>query len=221
MIDNKKYKPAFLICEADVMDEDGNIILQPPLFENDCIINGYTQMKDFVCRGYRHQVQCIKETFMYLQYRENGEYNESRWWNKCARRALEELIVYVHKPLILERFVAYEDELEEILLRWESLICQVRVYESKFGHGFDDEFVVSGCKNLAEYSIWRSLLLLDKDKKASEDCLLISRVIDPGIKDTVIYRDMEKLLNADGYEDVMAGDFIRGELEGYFEIHGG
>ena len=188
MIENQGLKPAYVICESDIVDESGQIIHQKALYDDDCMINGYTQMKEYVGRGYRHQIQCMNYGFQGALYRASGEMNECRWWNKCARSGFEQMVIYLHSPLILERQVTYDDELEEILLRWESLIVQERIYESKFGRSFDKDYIKAGTLNLARYAIWRSFLLAKKNRfKDAEDCLLISSVLDRPIVNEAVY----------------------------------
>ena len=195
-IDHISYKPSMVICEADIAAGTGEkAISQVPLFSDNRLIDGKHEMSQYVSREFKHEVFCMGYGFSGQRYRAAGECNEQRWWNKCARANNEQNVVYIKEPVAALNIIRYQDELEEILLRWESLIVQVRIFESKFGRSFDDKFEQLGRKNLAKYAIWRSYLLYkDGKSKEAEDCLLISGVVDSDIVKENIYNYMQQLV---------------------------
>lgn len=199
MIEHQSKRPVMLIGETDIIKTDGSIYRQKPLFSEDRIIDGSKECRQYIERGYKHQIFGMKYSFMDGYYRSYGESNEARWWNKCAREGNERFVIYIKEPLAAVNEIVYEDELEEILLRWESIIVQIRIYISKFGKVFDEEFEALGKKNLAQYALWRSFLLYQMDKKKeAEDCMLIAAVIDSSVLSTEVYGKLERcILEAD------------------------
>ena len=204
-----------VICEVD-KKEGARIIKQSPLFNQDCIIDGCRDMKLYVDRGYRHQVQCMGHKLEEQLYYDCGEKNEQRWWNKCADLNIEKTAAYIKEPLACHKCVEYENELEDILLRWNALIINCKFYKQGFGKAFDEDFERLSKKNLAKYAIWRSYLLSLRGPDFQEDaenCLLISGIINPEIKGEKIYKQMERWL----YEKE---NKYKKELKCYFEQHG-
>ncbi|WP_026526296.1 glycosyltransferase family A protein [Butyrivibrio sp. VCD2006] len=213
-IDNQALKPESLICEVDKIDGDGNIIHQPALFDEDRIIDGNEELKGYVDRGFQHQIQCMGYLFYRGLVREVGQVNEQRWWNKWARLGYEKMTLYIHEPLALQRCVKYDDELEEILLRWEWMITIIRTKEAKFGHFQDESFYRDSRKNIAQYAIWRSFLLVQEGKmKDAEDCFLISGVLDSNIEEEDIYKEMGIYLKS-------LSKHSETFISGYFDEHG-
>jgi len=201
MIEHQSKRPVMLICETDIIKKDGSIYRQKPLFSEDRIIDGSKECRKYIERGYNHQIFGMKYNFTAGYYRAYGETNESRWWNKCARVGNEQMVIYLNEPLAAVNEIVYEDELEEILLRWESIIVQIRIYVSKFGKNFDDEFEMVGKKNLAQYALWRGFLLYQSGKKKeAEDCMLISAVIDSSVLTTEVYGKLERCISEDNKE---------------------
>ncbi|WP_022761360.1 hypothetical protein [Butyrivibrio sp. AD3002] len=204
MIKNAQLNPIMCICETDII-ESGTKRKQKPLYDTDCIIDGNVDVSDYIKRGFRHQIQIMGNPLGKDLYRSNGMTNERRWWNKCAYTNNERYACYIREPLAGLKPVIYEDELEEILLRWESIIIQVRTYETQYGRAFDKDFSELGFRNLADYAVWRSFILLDKDRKASEDCYLVAKVIAPRITDTALW---EKISLVQYKNDVEAKEYL-------------
>lgn len=216
LISNWKDNPCMVVCETDLYEEDGSVSTQPSLFNEDCAIDGSRDITKFISRGYRHQVQCMVSGFSDIFKRFNCESNELRWWNKLYARGLDRWVLYIKKPLACQKKVFYEDELDEILLRWESIIAHLRGYLAKFGKIFDDGFEKKAKSNLAKYALWRSYLLASGENpsyKVAEDCFLLSSVISPSIKESELYKNMELY--------VIRHDLkISSYLEKYFSTHG-
>lgn len=213
-IDNQALKPSSLLCEVDKEDAQGNLIKQPALFESDKIIDGNEELKGYVDRGFQHQIQCMVYGFGAGLVRQVGQSNEQRWWNKWASPGYEQMVIYIHEPLVRQRCIQYDDELEEILLRWEWIITIIRTQEARFGKFQDESFYKDARHNFAQYAIWRSFLLVRQGKKKeAEDCLLISGVLDSSIENDVLYKKMSNYLESDSLED-------RDYLEEYFDYSG-
>ncbi len=213
-IDTQAQKPASLICETDLFDDEGGVIHQPSLFEEDRIIDGNYELRDYICRGFQHQIQCMVYVFGAGLVRQVGQSNEQRWWNKWAAAGNENIVVYIKEPLACQRRMKYADELEEILLRWEWIITIIRTQEARFGTFQDDSFYRDSRHNNALYAIWRSYLLTGCGKmKDAEDCLLISGVLDQTVEEEEVYKRMSRYLADSSAED-------RAFLDRYFEING-
>lgn len=195
-IENFKHNPAMALCESDIFAEDGTIIKQAPLFSKDRLIDGSRELGEYVKRGYRHQIFQMTTGFDGGRYKACYENNEGRCWNKLARRNNDRMAIYISKPLVCTKRINYEDELQEILYRWEASISIVRGYASRYGCDYDGDFVRIANENLAEYALWRSFYLYQKkaDWKDIEDCFLISKVIAGSVQDKEIYKNMKSLL---------------------------
>lgn len=188
---------AAVICESDIRKKDGSVVHQKPLFEKDRVIDGNTEIKEFLQKDrYRHQ---IFQTMMWAAGKRNKEQyerDEGRWLSKLARISIEKKIFYIKEALVCTKRIEYKDELQEILYRWESVICMKRAYESKYGCEFDKDFEKIANENLAEYALWRCYVQYQRKKssKEIEDCFLISGIIADTIKETKIYKDMYELI---------------------------
>ena len=219
MIESWGHNPTMLISESDIWGACEKKA-QLPLFEKDCIIDGSKNITLFSDRGYRHQIQCLLPMFQSYSNglkRFYGEMNEQRWWNKLYLRNIGRKSIYLRKPLSCQKPVLYDDESEEILYRWESIITNLRHYAAKNGEIFDTRFEESAKKNLSEYALWRGYLLLqqhnNKCQKEATDCILLSGIIFPKIKENDLYLELSGL--AAGEDNVN-----KGYLDKYFESHG-
>lgn len=185
-----------VVCESDVLMENGEIMHQKPLFEEDRIINGREEMNEYIKRGYMHQIFHMGDSFAMTRHKSGSEQNERRFWNKLARGAQNHNVLYTKEVLACTKAVVYSDELKEILYRWEAIISIARFHTSKFGHDYYDDFEKLAYHNLAEYALWRSFLLYQRGihTKETEDCFLISSVIDEAIVQKEIYQHMHDLI---------------------------
>lgn len=208
---HRGLKPAMVICEADIMEENGRIRQQKPLYETERIIDGRTEMVEYVNKGYQHQIFGVRNGYGIGRYKANGEMNECRFWNKCARSNNEQYAVYLPEALVCTKERNYTDELEEILHRWEAIISMIRFFESKYGVEFDREYASTAKENLAKYALWRSYKLYRQggSSKETEDCCMISGVIMPEIKETGLYEKMDRLIKTQDKE-------VLEELEQFF-----
>ncbi len=195
-INQYNLNPVSVICESDIIQMDGTTIKQKSLYKEDRVIDGSTAFNDYVMREYKHQIFEVVISFNHGRYKANGEINEKRFWNKAARNGLGKNIIYLKESLICTRQIFYEDEFEEVLHRWESLISLPRVYTNKFGNIFNDEYEKLAGYNLAEYALWRSWILYkDKERrKEMEDCFLIASVICLHIECSEIYQLLKNLI---------------------------
>ena len=195
-IENYHMNPMMVICEADIIRQDGTIIKQKPLYSENKIIDGKTEFNDYIKHEYKHHIFSMVLFFCQGKYKSNGEINEQRFWNKTARMNHERNAIYLKEALVCTKEVFYEDEFEEILFRWEALISIVRFYISKFGFGFNDDFEALAKRNLSEYALWRSWILYKKagNQKEMEDCFLIAEVICSQIETSEIYTWLKKLI---------------------------
>ena len=195
-VENYHKNPIMVICEADIIQPDGAVMKQKPLYPENKIIDGKTEFNDYIRKEYKHQIFEMVTFFGQNRYKSNGEMNEQRFWNKAARINHERNAVYIKEALVCTKAMYYEDEFEEILFRWEAIISIIRFHTSKFGHGINDDFELLAKKNLAEYALWRSWILYQKSGilKETEDCFLIAGVICSDIEASKIYDWMEKLI---------------------------
>lgn len=168
------------------------------MFDENVEIDGDNNITEFVRRGYQHQIQCMVIYLSSRFHRLLCEQNEQLWWNKLYSKNLNGLAIYVKNTLACQKRVIYENEAEEILLRWESIICNSRVYLDRYGKKFDDNFEAIAKNNLARYALWKSYLLAKKfpetRQKETEDCFLLSAVISPQIIEENVYKNMERYI---------------------------
>ena len=195
-IENYGLNPTMVFCESDIFTDKGEIQRQKPLFSKDCIIDGNLAVNEYIKRGYRHQIFQMVSDFSKGRRRENYEKNEGRCWNKLVWRNNGRMAIYVQEPLACTRKIIYEDEMQEILYRWEAHMYIVRRYMNKYGYIFDENFLQLANENLAEYALWRSFSLYQGkvDWKIIEDCFLISKIIAHSIENKEIYQKMRKLI---------------------------
>lgn len=195
-VKNYALNPITLICETDIWNEDGTIRKQSVLFEADKIIDGCNEIIEYVKRGYQHYIFAMNLEFAKERYKANSEINEQRFWNKLARIGNERNVIYLKDTLTCVKEITYEDELEEILYRWEAIISIERFYQSKFGNLFDEKFSNEAVKNISKYALWRSWLLYKKgeEKKKIENCFMISSVIYPSIQKENLYQTIKSVL---------------------------
>lgn len=207
-------KPSMVICEADIINANGSIRKQKPLYETERIIDGKTEMTEYMNKGYQHQIFEMRSGFGTGKYKANGENNEGRYWNKAARANHEMYAIYLPDVLVCTKEINYKDELEEILHRWEAIISMIRFYESKYGQAFDTAYASAAKRNVAEYALWRCYKLYCNGgrKKDIEDCFMISGIIQAEICETDIYRKLKSLLQ--GEEQILP------EIREYFEAAG-
>lgn len=212
MYSNRTYNPLMVIGEVDVKGAgDGQIRHNPPLFQECGVIHGKDRYEEFWTRGYNQNIICFAGPFPAGKHRESGRKNEKIWWNKNIDAGnFERNFIYVPEryACIRERF--YDDELREILLRWESLLLFVRGYEAKFRKKMIGDFVEKTELNLCNYAIWRSFLLYGRgNREQAVTCLKISCVIQPEFENTKIYRLMKELVMEDKKQDIR-------QIEDYF-----
>ena len=194
-IANYHMNLSMIVCEVDVKTADGKVHHQMAMRKEDCIIDGSTELSDFVSRGYNHHIIQMVQVFLPGRYKGNQGVNEGRCWSKLARGNQERNVFYISEPMACVKEIAYDDELEEILNRWESYISIIRFFVSSHGYSFDENFENVAKKNLAFYALWRSFVLYQRDADLLdiENCFLIASVIDEGIKDSKLYKQLETL----------------------------
>lgn len=190
-IEHYGCNPAMLICESDILMEDGKCLKQKPLFSADRMIDGSREINEYLKRGYKHQI--FQVTLDFEIGRRSYKFNEGRCWNKIALNNYERMAFYIQEPLICTKRITYKDEFQEILFRWEIYIAISYISQGK--RSLTDS-LQSVNENLAEYALWRSFCLYQNkaDRKEIEDCFFISRVIASGIEEKKIYQDMKKLV---------------------------
>lgn len=195
MYQYREYNINVVMCEVDVRTENGTIEHKPSLYETERVIDGKEEYMEYVSKGYQHNILCLGRGFAIGNHRNYGEINERIWWNKSRIINFERNSIYIPERLgcIRERY--YDDELKEILLRWESMILFRRSYEAKFKQKLREGESETPQKNLSYYTIWRSFLMIEKGNRLqAESCFLMASVIFPDIKLTQIYSWMEKLV---------------------------
>jgi glycosyltransferase involved in cell wall biosynthesis len=191
--------PVSLICESDILMPDGTVHKQKPLFSGDCLIDGRENLDEYVKRGYMHQIfQMTVDVPVQTGNRHRLFYYtyEGRCWNKLVNENKERYAIYVQEPMACTKRIDYEDELQEILFRWENIVMIVQYFSYRYGESLDEGFIRAATENMAEYALWRSFCLYQKDgnRKDIEDCFLISRVIAPSIQEKEIHRMMHGLI---------------------------
>jgi len=194
-VKNFGQNPIALICETDIWMGD-TVKKQPTLFQIDRTIDGCNEMVEYVKRGYQHYIFSMNIGFNTNRYKASGENNERRFWNKLGRIGNERNVIYIREALACVKEINYEDELEEILYRWEAIISIERFYQSKFGNIFDKNFSSAAEKNISRYALWRSWILYKKgeEKREVEDCFMISSVIYPKVREEKLYQVIKDVI---------------------------
>jgi glycosyltransferase involved in cell wall biosynthesis len=196
MIKNRQHSPKLLICEADICGEDGTVKKQKPLYNDDCIINGELNLKEYLTHGERHSILCFGGGISEGKNMQARISNDRRHWIKCINLNINARCIYLSKALACVRERAYEDEVEEILLRWAMNISIMRGYAAKYGRCINDDFERLSQMNMASYALWRSYVTRKKGLfKAAEDCYLLAEVIHPGIVKEEIWERMTRYLS--------------------------
>lgn len=185
-----KESPVILLCEADIQEDDGSIHAQKNMFAQSRILLADNAMDEYTCRGYDHQIIMLSSFLFINRHRDAVEMNEQRWWNKCSKLCGQRNTLYVSKPIGCVKRIQYEDEVEEILLRWESLIAQIRRKK------LDETLKNASVSNLSQYALWRSMELYEKKgfDMETEDCFLLASLICPDIVELEQYQNIKRLL---------------------------
>jgi len=174
-----------IICEADIFDRSHKKIGQRRLYDKMRIINGNKQAIEYINKGFDHQIQCMSRKIPYGNNQVFFEMNEQRWWNKCLKTNMNTTAIYIEKALCCQKAVEYEDELEEILFRWGSIIKQQR-HDRAEVMALSNECYEEAFKQIARYALWRGALYKYEKPRMAEDCVLLSEVIYPGIKNSSV-----------------------------------
>ena len=207
----KDEQPIAVICEVDVEREDGSIYSQKELYHHKQIIDGESQQIEYISSKIDHYVYRFGGGIATLKHRQSSAYNDWTWWSKSILMGQEQKIIYIPDRLacIQERY--YEDELREILLRWESIILYIRSYESKYREKADGEIERLSARNLSFYAIWRSFLCYQRQNKVqAEACFKIAAIIDENITEEGIYRKIGDLVLHDKTD-------LQDEIQRFFE----
>lgn len=186
-----REEPAIVLCEADIQERDGSIHAQEHMFAQTRILSAGCDTREYISRGYDHQIITMSPFLFEKEHRDGAEMNEQRWWNKCSRLCGQRNVLYISKPVGRIKRVRYEDDAEEILLRWESVIAQIRRGR------LDESCREESMENLARYALWRSVELYQEEGacRKAEDCFLLSSLIWPDIMVQEQYQSLERLLN--------------------------
>ena len=197
-IENPEKRLEFLVSEVDIRCEDGIVEFNNPLCTEEGILQVGENIKKYLEKSYKNNMICFGGEIVSNLHRHFSLQNERIWWNEIALSKMAENIVYLPERLacIKERY--YEDELREILLRWEEKILFMRKQSNEVEAArmeVESKFLE---RILALYALWRSFLLEKKgDKKQARECYKISSVICPEIKHLELYLWMRELLTED------------------------
>ncbi|MDE7061852.1 MAG: glycosyltransferase family 2 protein [Lachnospiraceae bacterium] len=183
--------PVIVLCEADIEERDGSVHRQENMFAQSRMLMAGFDTWEYTCRGYHHQIITLSPFLFAKERRDGAEMNEQRWWNKCSMLCGQHNTLYISARIGRVKRIQYEDEVEELLLRWESVIAQIR------GRKLDETFKDQSMDNLARYALWRSFELYEKrgSDRAAEDCFLLSSLISPDIVEQEQYQNIQKLFD--------------------------
>ena len=209
--EERAFNPVMLISEVDIEQRNGVVIRRKKLLDSRQIINGNRDLILYSEKGYMHNIMCFGGPIFVERHRRSGYNNERVWWSKCQNIGFERNVIYIPDYLscIKERY--YDDEVEEILIRWEYQIIFEREVEVKKDKKIDKSVLVTGHRSLANYSLWRSFLLKKSEEiKQSKDCFLLAKVIYPSIEEQPIYKLLYELIMEDKEENIK-------QVEEYFD----
>lgn len=188
--------PSLVVCETDVKVDAGEIVRPRSLFNTKRIIKGETELSEYVTIGYKQNIVCLGGEILKQKSRIHTLKNERIWWSNLLPAGMERNIVYIpeHLACIRERY--YDDELEQILLRWELSIISLRSFDAKHEKSLGLTLASKAENSISKYAIWRSFLLWKKqDEKQAKECFEIASVINPEIKNEDVYVCLKELLN--------------------------
>lgn len=203
MYEERIFNPVILISEVDIEQNNGTVIRRNELFDSRRIINGNRDLIIYSEKGYLHNIMCFGGPIFTERYRMNGYNNERIWWSKCQTIGYERNAIYIPEYLscIKERY--YDDEVEEILFRWEHQIVFERAVNAKKDVTIERSITDSVYIGLAKYALWRSFLLKNRDElKQSKDCFLLAKIIYPSIENESIYKLLYELIVDNQEENV-------------------
>ena len=187
--------PVALVGEADVVDRNGSLIKQTPVLDKERIVNCMAERRQILSHGFMNQMMVAGAGFSGSYQMAQSVANERIWWNKIYSSFGIQNFVYTPVKLGCMRDTVYEDEIDEILLRWNHLIGHIRINQSQKRVNFDDEDGEIAAKQLAYYSLWRSFLLWDmKKKKEAQDCVLLAGMIHKNVMNSTIYSEIRELV---------------------------
>lgn len=192
--------PYMVVSEVDIKRNNGKIIHRKPLYPKEKLLIMGEELERYQEHTYQRNVICFGGKLEDRRHRMFSAANERIWYSKVMITSAGECMVYVPERLacIKERF--YEDELEEILLRWESLLYFTR--EQKERQGKIDINRKNAEKELALYSLWRSLLLKGKhSNRQAEECYQVAAVIYPEIEKMKLYEQMWSVIMEERHAD--------------------
>lgn len=193
----RAYNPRMVVGEVDIIRKcDGRKINLESLYGKEHVIEGKSKGLELLRKGYNHNIICFGGEIDSRRYRAASILNERTWWNKnIMAYNFERNIVYTPERLacIKERF--YEDELTEILLRYESIILFIRGYESQYMKKVDSDFQIRAEENICNYALWRSYLLYKEGKKKQAlECVKIASIISPLFAQSEIFNMLNELI---------------------------
>ena len=190
-----------LVAEVDLIDEDGKISHQAPLFTSHALLRSFsTDSIAYVDHGYKHQILLVgsftSSTDKIATYR-----SYVRHWNQAHYIGLYHNLLYVSDPVACMRQFHPQDELDDLLFRFETGIAAMLGANTNDFVLLDKGFESAFRTNLGYYALWRTWQCWRRgNKKVAEDCFILSRIINPQISEYEVYQRLERLL-AQGQEE--------------------
>ena len=184
-----------LLLNADVKLLNGEVIKQMPLSLEECNQSDIMMHENSIKEKAYHYSAWFGKEFALANHRNSKMENERCFFYKSQIIALELPMIYIPEVLICLKERIYDNEFEEILLRWESIIRLDLTYSSKFKTKIDSAYIEKALLSLAYYCLWRSCKRYhDLDQEQLENCVYIAELISPEITDTPEYKDIFQLV---------------------------
>lgn len=199
------YDISYLVAETDILEHDGSIRKQSPLFSKPCRLRAHSEDSyEYVKKGYQHAVMTFGRPYSGGRDKPSTLVNLDFWWNRLAYLGFGSNILYINEPLGCLKAREPEDEPDDILFTFEQGLTMFRMIkelpDSFVAH---DNFESAGRNSLAKFALWRSFLLYGQGKpKDAEDCFLLARIIHPAIEEEKCYRQMERLITQHDSETI-------------------
>jgi len=196
----KKYRmsgASLLICEADIIEQNGTIRKQRPIAEKELLLSPNKIAGIMLERFWDHYVGYFGGSLYTSFHREYCLGNERYSWNKLTFSTdTTKEFVYLPQRLFALRERNYNDEVEDLLLQWEARISLMRKRHLQDGLKSALSSAQAN-RSLANYSLWRvSKRYPELSPKEREDMLYLADIIDPTISGTEIYRELwGKIIN--------------------------
>ena len=186
-----------LVSEVDVLNSQGIIKKQTPLYKRNCILRANSSdLHEYMLHGYRHPILSYGCTYSRTPVKSDLQFNQRHYFKQLALLGAYVNTLYLNTSLGCFRERTHSNELDEVLFDFDALLSLHRVGSANPDlYKIHDQYKDLSLLQQARYALWRAYVLYQKNMlKDAEDCFLISRVIYPKISEEQSWLKTETLL---------------------------